>query len=146
MKRAWWMRLIPRRRLYYCARCDSESHSYCYFFSRELLEEWQWSERYPAPPEILRYLNHVADRFDLKRYIRFNTRVTAAHYDEAANRWNVETESGERYCVTYLVTAVGCLSSTNVPDIPGCRASPAGGITPGSGRRKGSTSPGSVWA
>ena len=101
------------------ARCDSESHSYCYFFSRELFEEWQWSERYPAPPEILRYLNHVADRFDLRRDIRFDTRVTAAHYDEAENRWHVETSGGERYCVTYLIAAVGCLSSASVPDIPG---------------------------
>jgi cation diffusion facilitator CzcD-associated flavoprotein CzcO len=101
------------------ARCDSESHSYCYFFSKELLEEWRWSERYPEPPEILRYLNHVADKFDLRRDIRFNTRVTAAHYDEAANCWDVVTESAERYRVRYLITAVGCLSSANVPQIPG---------------------------
>ena len=101
------------------ARCDSESHSYCYFFSRELLEGWRWSERYPEPPEILRYLNHVAEKFGLRPDIRFNTRVVAAHYDEAANRWDVVTESGERYRVRYLVTAVGCLSSANVPRIPG---------------------------
>jgi cation diffusion facilitator CzcD-associated flavoprotein CzcO len=87
--------------------------------SKELLEEWRWSERYPEPPEILRYLNHVAEKFDLRRDIRFNTRVTSAHYDEAANRWDVVTESGERYHVRYLITAVGCLSSTNVPRIPG---------------------------
>ena len=60
------------------ARCDSESHSYAYYFSKELLDEWEWSERYPQQPEILRYLNHVADRFDLRRDIRFSTRVTAA--------------------------------------------------------------------
>jgi cation diffusion facilitator CzcD-associated flavoprotein CzcO len=101
------------------ARCDSESHSYCYFFSTELLEEWRWSERYPEPPEILRYLAHVADKFALRRDISFNTRVTAAHYDEAANRWDVVTESGERYRVRYLVTAVGCLSAANIPQIPG---------------------------
>jgi len=101
------------------ARCDSESHSYCYFFSKELLEEWKWSERYPEPPEILRYLNHVADKFDLRRDICFNTRVTAAHYDGAANRWDVVTASGERYLVRYLVTAVGCLSAANIPQIPG---------------------------
>jgi cation diffusion facilitator CzcD-associated flavoprotein CzcO len=99
------------------ARCDSESHSYCYFFSKELLEEWRWSERYPGPPEILRYLNHVATQFDLRRDIHFNTRVTAAHYDE--NQWHVLTESGERYSVRYLITAVGCLSAANVPKIPG---------------------------
>ncbi|HZM34516.1 MAG TPA: NAD(P)/FAD-dependent oxidoreductase [Burkholderiales bacterium] len=101
------------------ARCDSESHSYCYFFSRELLEEWEWSERYPGPPEILRYLNHVADRFDLRRDIRFGTRVVGVHYDEAANLWSIETASGERAFATYLVAAVGCLSAANVPDIPG---------------------------
>jgi len=62
------------------ARCDSESHSYCYFFSKELLEEWRWSERYPEPPEILRYLHHVADTFDLRRDICFNVRVTAPSF------------------------------------------------------------------
>jgi len=101
------------------ARCDSESHSYAYYFSKELLEEWEWSERYPEQPEILRYLNHVADKFDLKRDIRFGTRVSAAHYDEASNRWIVETEAGERYTATWLITAVGCLSSTNLPAFPG---------------------------
>jgi cation diffusion facilitator CzcD-associated flavoprotein CzcO len=101
------------------ARCDSESHSYCYFFSKELLEEWSWSERYPEPPEILRYLHHVADRFDLKRDIRFDTRVVSARFDEGANRWLVETEAGERFEADWLVSAVGCLSAANVPDIPG---------------------------
>ncbi|HTS55823.1 MAG TPA: NAD(P)/FAD-dependent oxidoreductase [Burkholderiales bacterium] len=101
------------------ARCDSESHSYCYSFSRELTQEWEWSERYPGPPEILRYLNHVADRFDLKRDIRFNTRVSAAHYDETANLWRVSTEAGETFTAQFLITAVGCLSSANVPNIPG---------------------------
>jgi cation diffusion facilitator CzcD-associated flavoprotein CzcO len=104
------------------ARCDSESHSYCYTFSEELVREWEWSERYPGPPEILRYLNHVADRFDLKRDIRFNTRVAAAHYDETANRWRVTTQAGEVLTAQFLVTAVGCLSSANVPDLPGIEA------------------------
>jgi cation diffusion facilitator CzcD-associated flavoprotein CzcO len=101
------------------ARCDSESHSYCYSFSEELLRDWVWSERYPGQPEIMRYLNHVADRFDLRRDIRFKSRVTAAHYDEAANRWHVRTETGERFTTKFLITAVGCLSSANVPKIPG---------------------------
>jgi cation diffusion facilitator CzcD-associated flavoprotein CzcO len=101
------------------ARCDSESHSYCYSFSDELMREWEWSERYPGPPEILRYLNHVADRFDLKRDIRFNTRVSSAHYDETANLWRVSTEAGETFTAQFLITAVGCLSTANVPDIPG---------------------------
>src|ERR671933_567702 len=85
------------------ARCDSESHSYNYTFSKELFDGWEWSERYPEQPEILRYLNYVADRLDLKRDIRFNTRVTAARYDEAANRWQVETAGGERYSAQFLV-------------------------------------------
>ncbi|MGH7123835.1 MAG: flavin-containing monooxygenase [Stellaceae bacterium] len=101
------------------ARCDSESHTYCYTFSNDLLQEWQWTERYPAQPEILRYLNHVADRFDLRRSIRFGTRVAAAHYDEAANLWRVTTERGERLAAKFLITAVGCLSTANVPAIPG---------------------------
>jgi cation diffusion facilitator CzcD-associated flavoprotein CzcO len=101
------------------ARCDSESHSYSYYFSEELLKEWEWSERYPEQPEILRYLNHVADRFDLRRDIRFGTRVTEARYDAAANRWHVSTEAGERFTAKFLITAVGCLSTANVPNIPG---------------------------
>jgi cation diffusion facilitator CzcD-associated flavoprotein CzcO len=101
------------------ARCDSESHSYCYSFSEELTQEWEWSERYPGPPEILRYLNHVADRFDLKRDICFNTRVSAAHYDETANRWRVSTEAGEALTAQFLISAVGCLSSANIPNIAG---------------------------
>ena len=101
------------------ARCDSESHVYWYTFSPELMREWEWSERYPGQPEIMRYLNHVADRFDLKRDIRFNTRVTAAYYDEAANRWRVRTETGETFAAKFLITAVGCLSTANVPKFDG---------------------------
>jgi cation diffusion facilitator CzcD-associated flavoprotein CzcO len=104
------------------ARCDSESWSYSYSFSRELQQEWAWSERYPEQPEIMRYLNHVADRFDLKRDIRFSTRVKSARYDEAANLWRVTTEAGETLSATYLITAVGCLSSANLPSIPGLEA------------------------
>jgi len=83
------------------------------------MREWEWSERYPGQPEIMRYLNFVADRFDLKRDIEFNTRVVAAHYDEAANRWRVRTEQGDSYVVKFLITAVGCLSTANVPSFPG---------------------------
>ncbi|HXC29441.1 MAG TPA: NAD(P)/FAD-dependent oxidoreductase [Stellaceae bacterium] len=101
------------------ARCDSESHVYWYTFSPELMREWEWSERYPGQAEILRYLNFVADRLDLKRSIRFNTRVVAATYDEAANRWRVRTESGDTYAAKFLITAVGCLSTANVPKFPG---------------------------
>jgi len=101
------------------ARCDSESHSYNYTFSKELLAEWHWSERYPEQPEIMRYLNYVADKFDLKRDIQFNTKVSAARYDTTANRWEVSTATGEIFVARFLITAVGCLSTTNVPKIPG---------------------------
>src|SRR5260221_4539250 len=101
------------------ARCDSESHVYWYTFSPELMRGWKWSYRYPGQAEILRYLNSVADRFDLKRDIRFDTGVVAAAYDEQANRWQVRTEGGETYVVKFLITAVGCLSTANVPNFPG---------------------------
>ncbi len=101
------------------ARCDSESHSYCYTFSEALLQDWEWTERYPGHEEIRRYLDHVADRFDLRRDIRCNTRVTSAHYDDAANRWRVTTDRGQLLTAQFLITAVGCLSTANVPDIPG---------------------------
>ena len=104
------------------ARCDSESHSYCYMFSRDLHQEWEWSERYPQQPEIMRYMNFVADRLDLRRSIRFGTRVTGARHDATANRWHVSTEGGERFQATYLITAVGCLSTANVPVMPGLEA------------------------
>jgi len=103
------------------ARCDSESHAYRYFFSRELNDEWESTERYPGPAEIRAYLDFVAKKFDLRRDIGFGARVTAASFDEDANRWRIETESGERYTANYLVSAVGCLSATNVPDIPGLK-------------------------
>ncbi len=101
------------------ARCDSESHAYCYTFSEALAREWEWSERYPDHTEIRRYLDHVADRFDLRRDIRLATRVASAHYDAGQNRWQVTTADGGRLSATFLVTAVGCLSTANVPKIPG---------------------------
>jgi len=101
------------------ARCDSESHSYCFTFSEQLQEGWQWTERYPGHAEVRRYLNYVADRLDLKRDIRFDTRVTAARYDEKANRWHVSTQAGEAFTAKFLIAAVGCLSAANVPRIPG---------------------------
>jgi cation diffusion facilitator CzcD-associated flavoprotein CzcO len=101
------------------ARCDSESHAYAFYFSDELLQSWDWSERYPQQPEILRYLNHVADRLDLKRDITFGARVSGARWDGAAGLWRVVTQDGRRYAAPFLITAVGCLSSTNMPDIPG---------------------------
>ncbi len=101
------------------ARCDSESHSYCYTFSEPIAQTWQWSERYPGHAEIRRYLNHVADTLDLKRNIRLSTRVTGARYDEIENRWHVTTSDGTTFITQFLVAAVGCLSTANIPSIPG---------------------------
>lgn len=101
------------------ARCDSESYAYSFYFDKELLEEWQWSERYPGQAEVVRYLNYVADKFDLKRDIKFNSRVLSAHYNQSRNKWVVKTELGQQFECTYLITAVGCLSSTNTPKFPG---------------------------
>jgi cation diffusion facilitator CzcD-associated flavoprotein CzcO len=101
------------------ARCDSESYYYSYSFSKELQEEWQWTERYPEHGEIRRYLNHVADRFDLRRDIRLETRVKSAHYDDAANLWIITTEAGDVFNAKFFITAVGCLSAANIPKIKG---------------------------
>ena len=101
------------------ARCDVQSMEYSYQFSEELQQEWKWTERFSPQPEILAYANHVADRFDLRRDIQFETAVTAAHYDEDTRRWHVETDSGDDFSARYCVMATGCLSSWNVPDFPG---------------------------
>lgn len=97
------------------ARCDVESMEYSYQFSKELQQEWDWSEVYSPQEEILRYANHVADRFDLRRDIRFNTRVTAATFDDASSRWTLETEDGSRVTARFCVMGTGCLSTTNTP-------------------------------
>ena len=101
------------------ARCDIESMEYSYQFSEELQQEWDWTERYATQPEILRYANHVAERFDLLPYIQFNTRVSAARFDEPSGRWSVETDDGETLSSQFLVMATGCLSQANQPDFPG---------------------------
>ncbi|NDG14323.1 MAG: NAD(P)/FAD-dependent oxidoreductase [Betaproteobacteria bacterium] len=101
------------------ARCDSESHSYMFYFSQELVQSWEWSERYPQQPEILRYMNHVADFLQLRPDLVFNTRVVAAEFDEPHNLWRITTASGQVWQAKYLITAVGCLSSANVPAIKG---------------------------
>lgn len=101
------------------ARCDVHSMFYSYSFSEELEQEWEWSERYPAQPEILSYLEHVADRFDLRRDIRFETRVSAAHFEEAGQRWRVRTEDGGELTAGYCVMATGCLSAGKMPEIEG---------------------------
>ena len=101
------------------ARCDVESFDYSYGFSEELEQEWRWSERYATQPEILRYIHHVADRFDLRRDIHCDSRVSEARYDEDSAEWAVETEKGESWRCDYLVLAVGQLSTTKAPEFPG---------------------------
>jgi len=101
------------------ARCDVESMDYSYSFSDELQQEWQWSERYATQPEILRYINHVADRFDLRGDIQFETRVTTALFDAATRRWAIQTDSGERVSARFCIMAIGCLSTAQMPRFPG---------------------------
>jgi cyclohexanone monooxygenase len=101
------------------ARCDVESKDYSYSFSPELEQDWSWSERYPAQPEVLRYLNHVADRFGLWPDIQLSTRVTAATWDAASSQWSVTTGDGQRRTARFLISAVGCLSAYQVPSLPG---------------------------
>ncbi len=101
------------------ARCDIESLEYQYGFEDELPREWKWSERYASQPEILRYLNHFADRFQLRPDIQFGTRVTAARFDEASERWEIETDTGDGLSATYCIMASGCLSAPRRPDFKG---------------------------
>ena len=101
------------------ARFDSESYSYGYSFSKELLEEWDWSEHFAGQPETLRYLNHVADKFDLRRDIQFCSRVTAAVFDEEARSWTVTLEDESTYHTRFLITAIGPLSTPTLPRIEG---------------------------
>ncbi|MDP1867891.1 MAG: NAD(P)/FAD-dependent oxidoreductase [Bradyrhizobium sp.] len=101
------------------ARCDVESMQYSFSFSEELDQEWSWSEKYAPQPEILSYANHVADRFDLRRHIVFDTRVAAATFDEEAKCWLIETDRGDRVLAKFCIMAVGCLSAPNRPSFKG---------------------------
>jgi cation diffusion facilitator CzcD-associated flavoprotein CzcO len=101
------------------ARFDSESWTYGYSFSKELLEEWDWEEHFAAQPQTERYLNYVADKFDLRRDIQFNSRVAAAHYREETRSWKIVLEDGNGYSTRFLVTAIGILSAATMPNIPG---------------------------
>jgi cation diffusion facilitator CzcD-associated flavoprotein CzcO len=97
------------------AKTDSESWYYAFSFSKELEQEWDWSERYPSQPEVLRYLGHVADKFDMRKDIEFRSRVRSAIYDEEANRWTVTTEDGRTYRCRYFVTATCRRSRGSIP-------------------------------
>ena len=101
------------------ARCDVESMEYSYQFSEDLQQQWHWSERFAPQAEILKYANHVADRFELRADIRFVTRVKSAQFDESSSRWAVRTDRGDVVTGQYLIMATGCLSSTNLPEFPG---------------------------
>ena len=101
------------------ARCDIESMEYQYGFDDDLPREWKWSERYATQPEILRYLNHVADKLDLRRDVQFETRVTQAIFDEKTDRWAITTDRGDRISAQYCIMATGCLSAARVPDFKG---------------------------
>jgi cation diffusion facilitator CzcD-associated flavoprotein CzcO len=101
------------------ARFDSESYSYGYSFSRELLQEWEWSEHFAGQPETLRYLNYVADKFDLRRDIQFRSRVTAAVYDDGRRSWSITLEDGSEFNARFLITAIGPLSAPTLPRIEG---------------------------
>lgn len=101
------------------ARFDSESWSYGYSFSKELLAEWEWTEHFSPQPDTLRYLNYVADKFDLRRDMQFESRVSAAHFDDAETLWTVTLESGEQATAPILITGLGPLSAYTLPNIPG---------------------------
>jgi cation diffusion facilitator CzcD-associated flavoprotein CzcO len=101
------------------ARFDSESYSYGFSFSKELLDEWEWSEHFAGQPETLRYCKHVADKFDLRRDIQFKSRVTAASYEEDARSWRIRLEDGSEHTCRFLVTAIGPLSTPTLPRIEG---------------------------
>ena len=101
------------------ARCDIESMEYSYQFDEDLQQEWEWSERYAPQAEILAYINHVADRFDLRRDIQFETCVERAVFDEESGRWFVDTDKGDRLSAQFCIMATGCLSAANTPDFPG---------------------------
>src|SRR6478609_11674718 len=103
------------------ARCDIQTIDYTYTFDPELEREWKWSEKYATQPEILRYLGFVADRYDLRPDIRFNTKVTAANWDEVTERWLLETDSGATVSCRYYIMATGCLSAPKPPEIDGVK-------------------------
>ncbi len=101
------------------ARCDVESVDYSYSFDEQLQSDWTWTERFAAQPEILAYLDHVADRFDLRRHYRFGTEVVGAQFDDTSSEWVVRTSTGESHRGRFLLCATGCLSAVNRPDIAG---------------------------
>ena len=101
------------------ARCDVESLEYSYSFSEELQQQWRWTERYATQPEILSYIGHVAERFDLKKHVTLETRIVSAEFDETADLWTVESDKGDVVSARYCIMATGCLSTAALPKVPG---------------------------
>ena len=101
------------------ARCDVESLEYSYSFSEDLQQEWRWTERYATQPEILSYIGHVAERFELKKHIQLETRIVSAEFDEAADLWTVTSDKGDVVSARYCIMATGCLSTAALPKVPG---------------------------
>lgn len=101
------------------AATDSEGYYYCLTFSKELLQEWTWSERYPGWEETLRYMHFVADKFDMWPHIQLNTEIAGAEFDADAGLWRVKTAEGDEYTCKYFISAVGMISEPNIPDIKG---------------------------
>ena len=126
------------------ARFDSESYTYGYSFSRELLDEWHWKERFSSQPENLRYLNYVADKFDLRRHMRFDCKVEAMRWDEAGNFWRLDLGGGGTATCRYAILTVGLLSVPTLPRYEGMDRFRGDRSTPSTGRTKGSSSRGSA--
>jgi cation diffusion facilitator CzcD-associated flavoprotein CzcO len=127
------------------ARCDIATCDYTYSFDPALEDAWQWSEKYATQPEILRYAQFVAERYDLRRDIDFNTRVDAAHWDADAQRWRLRTSTDAAISARHCVMATGCLSVPKVPDIPAPSASRVRSTPPAAGHMRGLISPACGW-
>ncbi len=110
---SWWHNRYPG------ARSDSESYVYIYTFDQELMQDWSWSSKYLRQPEILSYLEHVSERYNIKQLIQFNTTLKGLAWDDSTNTWTVSSVEGESWTARYVVTAIGVLSQINYPNIPG---------------------------
>jgi len=128
------------------ARVDIQSLEYSYQFDEDLQQQWAWSERYAPQSELLDYANHVAERFGLWPDIQLNTRVTSAHYDEAAGRWRVKIDKGDQIDAGNVIMATGCLSSTNTPDFEGLGGFKGRTFHTGRWPRRRWISPAGAWA
>ena len=120
-------------------RFDSESYTYGYSFSKELLDDWSWSEHFAGQPETLRYLNHVADRFGLRDGIEFNCSVRALNFDDDMSTWHVALDDGRAFECRFLITAIGVLSTPTMPRYPGMVSFSGRSFHTSTGPMKGST-------